>query len=160
MHQERRTLRGGTGADRPPRWAHGVEIAYCPEWRGIWLDRGELDRILENDSDGTRSRDGHDQHDPHARYNDREQAQPKRKSRSSVLTDMFGRRVTTEEDLMSRWEYKIADMTKLEKEVGELNLLGAEGWEAVGMVSTWGAGWRFVHPIVLLKRSLPEAVSA
>jgi hypothetical protein len=61
---------------------------------------------------------------------------------------------------MSRWEYKIADMTKLEKEIGELNLLGAEGWEAVGMVSTWGAGWRFVHPILLLKRSLPEAVSA
>ena len=25
----------------------GVEIDYCPECRGIWLDRGELDRILE-----------------------------------------------------------------------------------------------------------------
>ena len=69
--------------------AHGVEIAYCPEWRGIWLDRGELDRILENASDGTRSRDGHDRHDPDGRYGDREQAQPKRKSRSSVLTDIF-----------------------------------------------------------------------
>ena len=26
---------------------HGVEIDYCPECRGIWLDRGELDKILE-----------------------------------------------------------------------------------------------------------------
>ncbi len=25
----------------------GVEIDYCPDCRGIWLDRGELDRILE-----------------------------------------------------------------------------------------------------------------
>lgn len=26
---------------------HGVEIDYCPECRGIWLDRGELDKIIE-----------------------------------------------------------------------------------------------------------------
>ncbi len=25
----------------------GVEIDYCPACRGIWLDRGELDKILE-----------------------------------------------------------------------------------------------------------------
>ncbi|PKH42149.1 hypothetical protein SAMN05192575_107162 [Nocardioides alpinus] len=25
----------------------GVEIDYCPECRGVWLDRGELDKILE-----------------------------------------------------------------------------------------------------------------
>jgi hypothetical protein len=51
------------------------------------------------------------------------------------------------------WEYKTADLTKVEKDIGELNRLGAEGWEAVGMVSTWGAGgFRFVHPIALLKR--------
>ena len=25
----------------------GVEIDYCPTCRGIWLDRGELDKILE-----------------------------------------------------------------------------------------------------------------
>lgn len=24
----------------------GIEIDYCPECRGIWLDRGELDKIL------------------------------------------------------------------------------------------------------------------
>lgn len=26
---------------------HGVEIDYCPRCRGVWLDRGELDRIIE-----------------------------------------------------------------------------------------------------------------
>lgn len=25
----------------------GVEIDYCPRCRGVWLDRGELDKILE-----------------------------------------------------------------------------------------------------------------
>lgn len=24
----------------------GIEIDYCPECRGVWLDRGELDRLL------------------------------------------------------------------------------------------------------------------
>jgi uncharacterized protein len=26
---------------------HGVEIDYCPNCRGVWLDRGELDKIIE-----------------------------------------------------------------------------------------------------------------
>ncbi len=25
----------------------GVEVDYCPRCRGVWLDRGELDKILE-----------------------------------------------------------------------------------------------------------------
>lgn len=25
----------------------GVEIDYCPDCRGVWLDRGELDKIIE-----------------------------------------------------------------------------------------------------------------
>ena len=25
----------------------GVEIDYCPKCRGVWLDRGELDKIIE-----------------------------------------------------------------------------------------------------------------
>ena len=31
-----------TMADR-----QGVEIDYCPKCRGVWLDRGELDQIIE-----------------------------------------------------------------------------------------------------------------
>ncbi|MGE5952950.1 MAG: zf-TFIIB domain-containing protein [Qipengyuania vulgaris] len=26
---------------------NGIEIDYCPQCRGIWLDRGELDKIIE-----------------------------------------------------------------------------------------------------------------
>jgi Zn-finger nucleic acid-binding protein len=30
----------------------GVEIDYCPQCRGVWLDRGELDKIVERASGG------------------------------------------------------------------------------------------------------------
>lgn len=30
----------------------GVEIDYCPKCRGIWLDRGELDKLIERASAG------------------------------------------------------------------------------------------------------------
>lgn len=26
---------------------NGIEIDYCPDCRGVWLDRGELDKIIE-----------------------------------------------------------------------------------------------------------------
>jgi hypothetical protein len=29
----------------------GVEIDYCPRCRGVWLDRGELDRLIERSSE-------------------------------------------------------------------------------------------------------------
>lgn len=31
----------------------GVEIDYCPTCRGIWLDRGELDKLLERAAGAT-----------------------------------------------------------------------------------------------------------
>lgn len=30
---------------------NGIEIDYCPNCRGIWLDRGELDKIIERSAD-------------------------------------------------------------------------------------------------------------
>lgn len=58
----------------------GVEIDYCPQCRGIWLDRGELDKLIEKAEQGAgayaqaapthgedyRYRDGH-HHDDHHR---------------------------------------------------------------------------------------------
>jgi Zn-finger nucleic acid-binding protein len=38
----------------------GIEIDYCPECRGVWLDRGELDKIIDRsdrDDDDDRDRD-------------------------------------------------------------------------------------------------------
>jgi Zn-finger nucleic acid-binding protein len=37
----------------------GIEIDYCPSCRGVWLDRGELDKIIERSaSELPRSRSG------------------------------------------------------------------------------------------------------
>ena len=34
----------------------GVEIDYCPKCRGVWLDRGELDKIIEKSNSYTSSK--------------------------------------------------------------------------------------------------------
>lgn len=58
----------------------GVEIDYCPQCRGIWLDRGELDKIIERSlssapreygEEGDREED-HEHHsrDPHEHQDD------------------------------------------------------------------------------------------
>ena len=31
----------------------GIEIDYCPQCRGVWLDRGELDKIIDRSQAGT-----------------------------------------------------------------------------------------------------------
>lgn len=31
---------------------NGIEIDYCPQCRGVWLDRGELDKIIERAGTG------------------------------------------------------------------------------------------------------------
>ena len=64
--------------------------------------------------------------------------------------------MTEEGTQLQRWEYTLADFTKLDKALPDLDRLGADGWEAVGLVSTGGAGWRLAHPVVLLKRPRPE----
>lgn len=34
---------------------NGVEIDYCPKCRGVWLDRGELDKIIDRAAGGAPS---------------------------------------------------------------------------------------------------------
>jgi Zn-finger nucleic acid-binding protein len=49
----------------------GIEIDYCPTCRGIWLDRGELDKIIERSVSELPQRSpkdigyGHDHHEKH-----------------------------------------------------------------------------------------------
>lgn len=43
----------------------GVEIDYCPQCRGVWLDRGELDKIIERSGNEFRDRDEHEHREPH-----------------------------------------------------------------------------------------------
>jgi Zn-finger nucleic acid-binding protein len=41
----------------------GVEIDYCPQCRGVWLDRGELDKIIERANQYYGRRDDDDDDD-------------------------------------------------------------------------------------------------
>jgi Zn-finger nucleic acid-binding protein len=68
----------------------GVEIDYCPKCRGVWLDRGELDKILErsgNYSQAPRSSNEHERRD----YDDddRDPRYYEKKKRNSFLDDLF-----------------------------------------------------------------------
>lgn len=64
----------------------GVEIDYCPGCRGVWLDRGELDKIIERSAiDDRQNRDEDD--DDYPRDSDN-RAAPRRKRRS-WLGEMF-----------------------------------------------------------------------
>lgn len=41
----------------------GIEIDCCPQCRGVWLDRGELDKLIErNAPDRDHERDWHSSH--------------------------------------------------------------------------------------------------
>ncbi len=71
---------------------NGVEIDYCPKCRGVWLDRGELDKIIDRSKpdpvpsvdhsaephDRSRSHDNQDHHQI-----------THRKKRGSFLGDLF-----------------------------------------------------------------------
>ncbi|MBX3560231.1 MAG: zf-TFIIB domain-containing protein [Sphingomonas sp.] len=66
----------------------GIEIDYCPTCRGVWLDRGELDKIIErsNASLAPPPRQPEPRHgrDP---YRDDDRRYPKR--RKSFLEELF-----------------------------------------------------------------------
>ncbi len=62
----------------------GIEIDYCPECRGVWLDRGELDKIIER-SLGTLGRSEDDFRDSPRRSHDGR----KKGRRESWLSEIF-----------------------------------------------------------------------
>ncbi len=41
-----------------------VEIDYCPACRGVWLDRGELDKIIERNAEASASPPPQQAHQP------------------------------------------------------------------------------------------------
>lgn len=74
----------------------GVEIDYCPQCRGIWLDRGELDKIVERSSAMLEPQDyevasriypGKEFVDKEGRK--REEEEYKRRKRKSFLSELF-----------------------------------------------------------------------
>lgn len=72
---------------------HGIEIDYCPKCRGAWLDRGELDKIIERSATpearpAAPSR-GADYSDRYEREQQRQPQQPHKRKRESFLGDLF-----------------------------------------------------------------------
>ncbi|HTN08236.1 zf-TFIIB domain-containing protein [Agriterribacter sp.] len=39
---------------------NGIEIDYCPKCRGIWLDRGELDKIIDRSAEHYSRKENYD----------------------------------------------------------------------------------------------------
>ena len=54
----------------------GIEIDYCPECRGVWLDRGELDKIIERSAELATPQQGYSD-DPRQRGSDYKRHKPK-----------------------------------------------------------------------------------
>jgi Zn-finger nucleic acid-binding protein len=78
----------------------GIEIDYCPQCRGVWLDRGELDKIIErsaaafdrDDDDDYRRRDDDSSRRDDYRRDDSyrpQQGTLKKKKRGGFLEDLF-----------------------------------------------------------------------
>ena len=73
----------------------GIEIDYCPQCRGVWLDRGELDKMIERSVGGVaaprenyENRDYSNQQRSDYREPHRE-GQYKKKKREGFLSDLF-----------------------------------------------------------------------
>jgi uncharacterized protein len=73
----------------------GVEIDYCPSCRGVWLDRGELDTILERSAggptEGRQEPGDHGHETPHDEKRKRHDSRdPRRQKRGGFLSDLLG----------------------------------------------------------------------
>ena len=70
----------------------GIEIDYCPKCRGVWLDRGELDKIIEKSlltsaeskpKEAPYAAEQYHHHDDHHKY------QHGHKRKKSLLEQLF-----------------------------------------------------------------------
>ena len=76
----------------------GIEIDYCPKCRGVWLDRGELDKIIERSAPAQQPQQSHDEdryqaqdqraYDQGRRCDD-DHHRPYKKKKKSFLDDIF-----------------------------------------------------------------------
>ena len=69
----------------------GVEIDYCPTCRGVWLDRGELDKIIERAEryDEERARGGDRDREDYDRHRHPEYAKPHYQKKKSFWSELF-----------------------------------------------------------------------
>lgn len=76
----------------------GVEIDYCPSCRGVWLDRGELDKLIERALEAEQTKQYSRPEPPPRRYDrderdyydDKKKYKKKKKKKyKSLLEDIF-----------------------------------------------------------------------
>lgn len=80
----------------------GVEIDYCPQCRGVWLDRGELDKIIEKSTSANAAperrspempandqRDYYDHHDDRHSEHGYGHGYGKRRKKEGLLGELF-----------------------------------------------------------------------
>ncbi len=60
----------------------GVEIDYCPKCRGVWLDRGELDKVIDRAG-------AFDESHEYAKAHAPKSVQPPKKKPKSFLKDLL-----------------------------------------------------------------------
>jgi Zn-finger nucleic acid-binding protein len=71
---------------------NGVEIDYCPKCRGIWLDRGELEKIMERSADHYAKKENYEADYKRYGYGDHAHSSHKKhphKKKESFLSDFF-----------------------------------------------------------------------
>lgn len=88
-----------TGVDLKIAERQGVEIDYCPECRGVWLDRGELDKVIERSFAQTSShpqpapqnyQSGHgQQHDEKRHHDDHGYGRNGQHKKKSWMSELF-----------------------------------------------------------------------
>jgi len=65
-----------------------VEIDYCPQCRGVWLDRGELDKIIDRAQSQQPGRQTPEYREDYRRDDD-DRSYPYTKKRRGFLGDLF-----------------------------------------------------------------------
>lgn len=70
---------------------NGIEIDYCPACRGIWLDRGELEKIIERSAEHYSNRDNYGRDRNQYGYDERRNPDYNRRphKKKSFLGDLF-----------------------------------------------------------------------
>ena len=65
----------------------GIEIDYCPKCRGVWLDRGELDKVIERSAAQSPDQPAAQPQQP--RYRDDDDYRRGYKKKRGLLGDIF-----------------------------------------------------------------------
>jgi Zn-finger nucleic acid-binding protein len=68
----------------------GIEIDYCPQCRGVWLDRGELDKIIERVTPASATPDKRNlERSSHAYEDDDDYDRRRKRKKRGLLGELF-----------------------------------------------------------------------